>query len=649
MVTFSWNNRYKANPTYTAGGSATCSSVEYDFGTNWHSGYDWNTATGSGFNYTYPIVTPRSASITISFSVSGYSSSQQFTCTLKSVGKKTTTVTKTGSTYFTFNITSSDILNDYVYCQHKELHPALHTTTFPTKYDVFTLKAGNTTIGTVTTEELNFTLPTVYDARVCTKHLTNKKVGIAPKVTSPFIKVSPTGMDNTIIVVPESSWYYSWDENVNYYMPEMKIDGDNGDLVLSKWQFATKAIVNAQPQIDDSYATPIMCNKFRDTSVNALSYTCQLYVRNPWKKGDLALGTVILLDNDSGSMMVTSNSGSGYYDSNWYALQMNTSVTLDFTTKDTLSSITLSGNWSIGYVLQNPVVLGCFYTQYTYPVCVVTYKVDWRQKSLTISPSGDGWVNAQGTTINFGTPSATTFTGTVTIQNPAAYLDSFVGTGNLKKDCYLNISATTNRGLSKDLNHSYFEVFKYINLAIDSFTVYRCDSAGIMTVDGDYVGADLEFSGNPMNGLWLYNPIYVDITIEKLLTGEVVHTETQLAINGAQRLSAFPLDAESSYRILIRLYDSFRTRTTAGVISTKVAYFEFSDTGESLAIGKYVESEIGLEIQFPTIVNKLCIYLNGNGVNHMGEAAALIPYRDTYNIGCTNVQQVIDWLNRRLS
>lgn len=647
MVTFSWNNRYKANPTYTAGGSATCSSVEYDFGTNWHSGCEWNTATGSGFNYTYPIVVPRSASITISFSVSGYSSSQQFTCTLKSIGdSRTTTVTKTGSTTFTFNITSNDILNEYVYCQHKELHPYLRTLTFPTKYDVFTLKAGNTTIGTVTTEELKFTLPTVYDARACTKHLTNKVVGVAPRETTSAIKVSPLGLDNTILVVPESSWYYDWSESVNYYMPELKIDGNNGDLTLSKWQFATKGIVNAQPQIDDTYATPIMCNEFRDTNANALIYACKLYVRNPWKKGDLALGTVILLDNDNGSMMVTSNSGSGYYDSNWYALQMNTANTLNFATKDTLKSITLSSNWSIGYVLQNPVVLGCYYTQYTYPVYTASYTVDWRQKSLTISPTGDGWVNAQSVTINFGTPSATVYTGTVTIQNPAAYLDSFVGSGNLKRNCNLNISATTDKGLSKDLVHSAV-VYKYINLTLNSFTVFRCDSAGAMTPNGDYAGGDIEFDGNSMD---YFNPIKADITIEELMSGEVVSTYTiNYVTPGSRKLSDFVLDDETSYHIYIRLYDKFRTRTAAGVISTKVAYFEFSDTGESLAIGKYVESEVGLEIQFPTIVNRLCIYLNGNGVNHMGEAAALIPYRDTYNIGCTNVQEVIDWLNRRLS
>jgi hypothetical protein len=192
-------------------------------------------------------------------------------------------------------------------------------------------------------------------------------------------------------------------------------------------------------------------------------------------------------------------------------------------------------------------------------------------------------------------------------------------------------------------------VYKYIPLEIKSYEGYRANAAGVKNVNGDYIGILSSFVGNEMKYTRIYNPIVKTMKITTLADGVVVFDDTIDLESDTAWVSKddYELGAETSYFVEVTLTDKFTSVSFRFNIGTKVAYLEFGDDARHLAVGKYCEKE-GFEIQFPVFFAKQVVVLP-TGVEKFKEIASVIPYDDTYGIGCSNVQEVLDWLNRRLS
>lgn len=348
---------------------------------------------------------------------------------------------------------------------------------------------------------------------------------------------------------------------------------------------------------------------------------------------------------------------------------------------NTTTSIAASASLSVKYTLQNPVVLNYnrddYYTQYTYPSATFSGTVDWMTKNITVAATGNGWVKTESMKINFsiGDSNSIQFSGTIT--QPAAYLDSFVGS-NVFNDSYAvraqyGLTFTNNYEKVATYSLGYHNVYKFINFEMgDAADIYRADSSGALSVDGDYIGVKFDAIYNPMHVYRIYdgaqsynclganNPLTIVIEVKKLVTRETVYAETIVLDRDDAGTPAnwrnyawvskdkFQLGAEESYYVDITVSDLFRTRRLAANIGTKPAFIEWTPDGGHMAIGKYVETE-GLEIQFPTVFMKDVYFIAANGLTQLGEVAAAIPYTDTHSIGASNVQEALNWIIRRIS
>ena len=144
-----------------------------------------------------------------------------------------------------------------------------------------------------------------------------------------------------------------------------------------------------------------------------------------------------------------------------------------------------------------------------------------------------------------------------------------------------------------------------------------------------------------------WNPITYTMKIVTLVNGQTVFEGPIKITSGKIWVSdSSYVDDETSYKLTLTLQDKFRTRTATINIGTKVAFIEWGDEPGHMAVGKYVETN-GLEIQFPTEFQKAVIFLAGGNIS--GDAAAMIPYNDTYGIGAKNVQEALNWILGRLS
>lgn len=214
-----------------------------------------------------------------------------------------------------------------------------------------------------------------------------------------------------------------------------------------------------------------------------------------------------------------------------------------------------------------------------------------------------------------------------------------------------------NNSYSLSFGNSH-RIFKFQPISISEFNGYRSTQDGTKSLNGDYITFYTKYINNPCrreSDDYYYNNPTMTIEVRTLWTDELVYSETKsagsaIASNVTYTIGTVELDKETTYKLTVTYTDNFTPEGAQGVeiISTVTTYFEWGKDGKGLAIGKYNEID-AFEIYFDIYFPKTCIFLNGTGVEQMGNAAALIPYDDTYNIGCSNVQEVLDWLNRRLS
>lgn len=681
MAVFNYNNKYKVNMGVggTSATPATLTDIELDFGTDW-MGITYSTASGNWLRSNNEVsgAIPRQLRIHGSFSIPNTSSSPvvynnlymdaEYNCswvsTWKSLGSvsldsvtipadDTATVSGTCINQASLTTDGACAIAEFVYSTHNTQHPAYNTLPNNATISVrLTLRNGSTKLGYGTQSDttFSFTLPAIYDYRSFNEHWVGRYTELEPKTTS-ITGLSPTTATGTSTVIQYENDYslgstHSVGPNMHLYMPEFKIETTSGDTLFdnSCCDFATKAETTKKPGVIKNSATIAdLCNYFRENDLTSSTIiTWRSYIRNPYKRGELALGSLILMDGGY-CYTVTSNDGTGYYDSDWYYFDASQHI-YTASPASSVNTLSISYSSSIGYVLQNPVVLGCYYTQYTFPIVTIRYTVGWGVKKITITPK-EGLLNVQTVTVDVPLPNTTTTTGTVTLTQPAAYPDSFVGDRE-SVDTNIGVSVSTSNGGSKNTDNT-ITVYKFINLEITDTDGYRCTSTGVKDINGDYIKLIASWRGSRMGG---YNPITTHITVTKLIDGEVLYdsdTTSATASPWSWVSSNTYIDDEVSYKITVTFKDRFRTRIDAVNIGTKVAYIEWGDEPGHIAIGKYVETN-GLEIQFPTLFHKTVVFLT-RGSNHMGEAAAHVPYTDTYNIGASNVQEALNWIFGRLS
>lgn len=673
MAVFSYANKYAqdmAFKTYSSD-AAVLTKAHFDFGTEWCQ-VRYNSAASTSWLESaaeVPAAAPLQLIISSSFKITNDTSSAvtyqsvyidfyKGTTPLGSGSIGTVTVPANSSVDVSadiilenpkYNYPNVSYIEEYVYSQNTKKHPYYCTESNFTCPGTFKLryyngkKNVNLGSGVLTDQTFAFTLPTIYDCRACSRHLTgnSKYKGVSSLTVSPTTDISSTVIEYT----KSSDFSASYDlENMHYLMPEMEVR--NGSDVIfnsSNFEVAPKERLSGPPQVAfTDEARTLLCSYLRETgSRDSTTYSFNAYKRNPFKKGDLALGSLVFLDDDY-CYTVTSNQGSGYYDSEWYLLNAE-GQSFTLTPTNIKKKISAYGSIEINYTLQNPVKLGCFYTEYTYPSLTVDCTVDWMVKNVSFSPSGTGWVDTPSVTVEAPLPTTDTQTLTYTITQPAAYLASFVS-GNTSKSVTLGATVTSNIGESYTVSLSTV-VYKFVNLEITEKEGYRCTQAGVRNVNGSYLGYLATYNGYNMGG---YNPITAHMKIVTLVNGETVYDSDISLTSGKIWVSDSSfVDDETSYKLTLTLSDKFRTRVESVNIGTKVAYIEWGDEPGHIAIGKYIETN-GFEVQFPTQFDKAVIFLT-TGSNVMGDAAAAIPYTDTYSVGATTVQEALNWILGRLS
>ena len=667
MAVFSYSNKYTQKMAVSGSGSiASITEVVYEFSEEWaqirynHAAGDWmessrevSAAAPMRMSISVSIRFTNSTSSPVTYNnallyygktagSAGLAMANIPSITIPAKSSESTTV-KMIFDNPKYNYPDVSDIEEYVFSQNPDKHPYFNTLQPFTCPRSFTVKNGRSTLGAASLSDntFNFTLPTIYDCRACNKHLTEntKYNGTTGVNVSPIKDIS----SNIISYTSNSDYTASYDlPNIKYRMPEMEIrHGSDVILGSDNFEVSPKSILTRPPRVAlNNAARTRLCNQLRDSeSRSSLTYSFNAYKRNPYKKGDLALGSLIFLD-DGYCFTVTSNSGSGYYDSNWYLLDA-TGQSFTLTPTDTTTKISITGSLEIKYTLQNPVKLGCLYTEYTYPSYTFTYTVDWMTKKVNLAPYGSGWVDVKNASVELPLPTTKTQSGTYTFTQPAAYLPSFVPGDS--KSVTIGATVTANIGNS---NNKYVSttVYKYVNLEIKRKDGYRVTQTGKQDVNGSYLGFLAEFVGSNMGG---WNPISYTMKIVTLVNGQTVFEGPIKIKSGKIWVSdSSYVDDETSYKLTLTLQDKFRTRTATINIGTKVAFIEWGNKPGHMAVGKYIETN-GLEIQFPTEFQKAVIFLAGGNIS--GDAAAMIPYNDTHGIGAKNVQEALNWILGRLS
>lgn len=396
----------------------------------------------------------------------------------------------------------------------------------------------------------------------------------------------------------------------------------------------------------------LFANYFRNNRVTtATTFNFTIEFRNPFKFNSLPIGSMIILPDNTVYEVKKTGDSSKYYQPSWVEFS-TIQVPFTVTPKSNVSSFYISGGGINRIVKTGEVDTGCFYAPNTKPTATLTYTAGWGVKSITINPQGDGWHNYPSFVFNLPTPTADTTTGTIVLTQPDYYPYSMFSESETEKTVAMKVVATPSVGNERTLyQYSSNIVFKYVPLAVTSYSGYRSTSTGVRDVNGDYIGMVVNFRGNEMawSSSRKYNPITKHMTIKTLADGQIVFNDDITLNSGVVWTSAnsYELGAETSYFVEVTLSDKFTSTTFKFNIGTKVAYLEFGDDAKSLAIGKYCEKE-GWEIQFPVFFAKQVVILP-KGKEKFKEIASAIPYEDTYNIGCSNVQEVLNWLNGRLS
>ena len=117
-------------------------------------------------------------------------------------------------------------------------------------------------------------------------------------------------------------------------------------------------------------------------------------------------------------------------------------------------------------------------------------------------------------------------------------------------------------------------------------------------------------------------------------------------ITGSLEIDTYDFEPKRSYWAKIRISDNWnQTNYRYFNIPCETAFIDFDDDSQHISIGKVGETE-GFECQWDVKFTKDVIYLTG--CKKMSDAAAAIPYSDTYGIGATTVQQALNWILSRL-
>lgn len=397
----------------------------------------------------------------------------------------------------------------------------------------------------------------------------------------------------------------------------------------------------------------LFINYFKKNGITTTTtFTFTIQFRNPFKYNSLPIGSMIILPDNSVYEVTRTGDSSKYYQESW---QDFTTIQAPFiiSPKSNVSSFYASySNWDIVVDSANGGKdLGCLYAPYTKPRFTLTYTAGWGVKYITVNPQGSAWQNFPSFVFNIPSSSTETTTGTIIVEQPNYYTYAFFGDGETQKTANSLVTVTPSVGNPVSLMNFNRTIYKYVPLEIKSYDGYRANAAGVRNVNGDYIGILSSFVGNEMkyNQYRIYNPIIKTMKITTLADGVVVFDDTINLESDTAWVSKndYELGAETSYFVEVTLTDSFTSVNFRFNIGTKVAYLEFGDDARHLAVGKYCEKE-GFEIQFPVFFAKQVVVLS-TGVEKFKEIASVIPYDDTYNIGCSNVQEVLDWLNRRLS
>lgn len=320
-----------------------------------------------------------------------------------------------------------------------------------------------------------------------------------------------------------------------------------------------------------------------------------------------------------------------------------------------------------------------FLTQYNYPERTWRMTVDWVTTKVKVTPHA-GWLNVSPIEKAVGYTGEDLITITGTFNQGAAYPDSAVGNNVIGDTRGTNIPLGVD--FSDNFNKSYTvsqisALYKFISMTVEDNGIWRATEDGKQSVEGNYLAAWFNLDYNPMHQystyqgeivkvVNTYNPLTIHITVKKLLTKEVVSDETYTVTSASktgkdwdQKVTdwddlswvskdVFELGGETSYFVTVVISDLFRTRTFAANIGTKPAFIEWGPADGHMAIGKYIETD-GLEVQWDTIFNRSCIFLDGSNLEKLGDAAAAIPYNDTYSIGARNVQEALNWIFGRLN
>lgn len=677
MATFYYKNGYKAKMGVGAvvPSPAILTDTEFDFGLDWEP-VTYNSASGSwlGSDREVSGAIPKAVNMSSTFSIANNTPTTaiynnlhltiEYICnswwsnwrSLNSVQLDNVTIPPNSSITISnsCNITDKSCISSMVYSNHPEQHPEYNTLSNTSISIKFTLRNGGTVLGygIQSDTNFNFIIPPIYDCRAFVEHWTGKYAELSVNQKT-LDNISPTTSPDVTEVYIQyfNDWGYGVSHgtgaNVHIYMPEVKIETSDGILFNeNSFDFTPKEETSKKPGvIKSSAAISSLCNYIRENEiVDYFSLNWRSYVRNPYKKGELPLGALVLLDGGY-CYTVTNNNGSGYYDSNWYSFD-DSEHTLVIKPANSVKTFSIDSiNTDIKYKLQNPVKLGCYYTQYTAPIVTIKYTAGWGAKKIVFTPL-DGFYNMEAVTVNLPTPATDTTTGTLVITQTDFYPDSFVGESNSKR---INIGVTaTCTDIKKSVTRNYITtLYKFVNLEILSMDGYRCKSTGEKYNKGDYITANLSWKSNSMDG---NNPTSIHLTVEKLKTGEVIIDEN-FDVTGRNPWNWISdkedIEEDSSYKVTVTIADQFRTRVAAINIGTKVVFIDWGIKPGCIGIGKYTEVG-GLEIQFPTKFYNDVIFLT-KGSEHMGEAAAHIPYTDTYGIGASNVQEALNWIYERLS
>ena len=204
-------------------------------------------------------------------------------------------------------------------------------------------------------------------------------------------------------------------------------------------------------------------------------------------------------------------------------------------------------------------------------------------------------------------------------------------------DSVVTVTVTDKRGRTSDAWTYTMKVLEYAPPSISYVSVHRCDEDGTENDQGEYVQATFSAEVAPLKEL---NDAHFEVWCKKTTdTGwkkqGLAFSEKTYSVTDESFI--FEADTESSYDVLVVIYDNHDTTTRATSVSTAFTFMDWHSSGTGIAFGKIAEkphtAEFALNSEFIGDV-----YGKVQGLGSLPYIVEDADLNDFVDVGCFCVQ-----------